>query len=59
MKKTNNITFKMTYRPKQIILKRGSPNGCESLKAKFNNLSHQENVNQNYFEISCYSPQNS
>ena len=37
---------------------RGVSNDWEIFKEKFNILSHQENENQNYFEIPSYTYQN-
>jgi len=57
MKKPNNPILKW-YRSKQGISHSGSSNGLETLKEKFDILSHQGNANQNYFEIPSYNGQN-
>ena len=47
------------YRSEQRILSKGNSNGCcKALKEIFRILSHQENVNQNYFEVPSYTCQN-
>ena len=46
----------MRYRTKQRVLKNASAG--ETLKEMFNNLSHQGNANENYFEISFHTSQN-
>jgi len=46
----NNLILKFGIDPNRIV-KQESTNGSDTLKEAFNILTHQNNENQNYFEI--------
>jgi hypothetical protein len=49
------IKFKNEYKSKQKILNKEISNGQETFREMVNIPRHQENANQNFFSVPCYT----